>query len=186
MPFKRVHYGDKGETSLLYGGRVSKADPRVEAYGTTDEAVSALGLARAFCRDTWVKEVLLEVQRTLFTIGGELATDAQSYAQFRRHFHPISPEQTARLDALIAELDSKLTLPNAFIVPGGSPGSAALDTARAILRRAERRIVDLHRQGLLANPEVLRFVNRASDLLFLLARWEDRSLPPEVVTGQRV
>lgn len=185
MPFKRVHYGDEGETSLLYGGRVSKADPRVEAYGNTDEAVSAVGLARSLCQDAWVKEVLLEVQRHLFTVGGELATDPQHYAQFTRHFRPITPEHTARLDALIAELDSKLNLPRAFIVPGGSPGSAALDTARAILRRAERRIVELHRQGLLPNPEVLRFVNRASDLLFLLARWEDRSLPYEVVTGQR-
>ncbi|MCS7206836.1 MAG: cob(I)yrinic acid a,c-diamide adenosyltransferase [Dehalococcoidia bacterium] len=186
MPFKRVHYGDQGETSLLYGGRVSKADPRVEAYGSTDEAVSALGMARALCQDAWVKEVLLEVQRALFTVGGELATDVPSYPQFTRHFRPITPEHTARLDALIAQLDSQLTLPNAFIIPGGSPGSAALDMARAVLRRAERRIVDLHRQGLLANPEVLRFVNRASDLLFLLARWEDRALPPEVVTGQRV
>ncbi|GBD11980.1 Cob(I)yrinic acid a,c-diamide adenosyltransferase [bacterium HR23] len=185
MPFKRVHHGDQGETSLLYGGRVSKADPRVEAYGTTDEAVSAIGLARALCHDPWVKEVLLEIQRDLFAVGGELATDAQSYAQFTRHFRPITPERTAHLDTLIAQVDGQLSLPNAFIVPGGSPGSAALDTARAILRRAERRIVDLHRQGLLANPEVLRFVNRAGDLLFLLARWEDRSLPQEVVTGQR-
>jgi len=185
MPFKRVHYGDGGETSLLYGGRVPKTDPRVEAYGTTDEAVSALGLARALCRDPWVRGVLREVQDALFTVGAELATAPQHYAEFTRHFRPLTPDHTQRLDALIAELDSKLPLPQAFIVPGGSPGSAALDLARTILRRAERSIVALHRQGLLVNAEVLRYVNRASDLLFLLARWEDRSLPADMVGGKR-
>ena len=89
--------GDKGQTGLLYGGRVPKTDPRVEAYGTVDEANSALGLGRALAKDPKVKEVLLHVQRELFVVGAELATDADARDTFLRHFSPVTPEMTAQL-----------------------------------------------------------------------------------------
>lgn len=175
--------GDSGETGLLYGGRVSKADPRCEAYGSADSAVSAMGLARALCASPRVKEVLLDVQREMFTLGAELATDPAEYHNLEKHFSVVTAEMVARLESLIDEVDAQIDLPRAFIVPGGSPGSGALDLARSLLRTAERRIVSLDEDGKLKNPEVLRYVNRLSDLLFMLARLEDKDLPPELSTG---
>lgn len=177
--------GDKGETRLLFGGRVSKTDPRCEAYGTTDEAVSAMGLARALCKDARVKEVLLQVQKEMFTLGAELATDPSQYEQVRTNFGVVTAEMVGRLERLIDEVDGIISLPASFIVPGASAGSGALDVARTVLRRAERRIVALRDDGLVPNPEVLRYVNRLSDLLFMLARLEDRALPYELVTGRK-
>ena len=176
--------GDTGETGLLYGGRVSKADPRCEAYGTTDEAVSALGLARALAEDPRVRRVIKQVQRELFTVGAELATDPAEYHKLEEHFSPVTLEMTARLETLIDELSGHIELPRSFIIPGASPASAALDLARTTLRRAERRTVALQEQGMLHNPEVLRYLNRLADLLFVLARYEDRQLPLERLTGE--
>lgn len=177
--------GDLGETGLLYGGRVSKTDPRVEAYGTIDEATSALGVARALAKDSRVRETLLRVQRELFTVAAELATAPAQYDTFKAHFKPATGELTAALEQTIDALKEEVELPSAFIVPGASPGSAALDMARTVLRRAERRVVALKEAGVLANDENLRYINRLSDLLFILARYEDRALPFEVVTGRR-
>ena len=175
--------GDKGQTGLLYGGRVSKADPRCDAYGTTDEANSALGLARALSQDSKVKAILLQVQRELFTVGAELATDAAQYATLRQHFPVVTPAMVERLEHTIDELDAEVHLPRSFVIPGASPASAALDMARTILRRAERHAVALKESGLLVNDEVLRYLNRLSDLAFMLARYEDRALPRELLTG---
>lgn len=177
--------GDEGQTGLLYGGRVSKTDPKCEAYGTTDEAVSTMGLARALSQDARVKEILLETQRQLFTVGAELATDRENYHHLLTHGTIVSSDMVARLEQLIDELMDKVDMPAAFIVPGASPASSALDVARTILRTAERRIVGLHEQGQLLNPEIMRYVNRLSDLLFALARYEDRALPFELVTGEQ-
>ena len=177
--------GDSGETGLLLGGRVSKTDPRCEAYGATDEAVSAMGLARALSEDPRVKDVLLMVQREMFTVGAELATDREQYEQLEANFAVVTPEMTARLEALIDELNEQIDLPSNFIVPGASAASSALDMARSRLRAAERRVVFLHERGMLVNAEVLRYVNRLADLLFMLARYEDRALPFEIVTGKR-
>lgn len=178
--------GDAGETGLLYGGRVSKADPRVETYGAVDEADSAMGLARALAQDQRVKEILLRAQRELFTVAAELATAPEHYETFKRHFKPVTPEQTAQLEETIEALKLEVELPRAFIIPGASAASAALDLARTVLRRAERRVVALKEAGLLANEENLRYLNRLGDLLFILARYEDRALPFELVTGGRV
>ena len=178
-------YGDEGETSLLYGGRVSKNDPHTEAYGITDEAVSTMGLARALSQDGRVKDILRELQRELFTVGAELATDPQRYDLFMRHFKPITPEMVVRMEELIDDLERGMEKPNVFILPGGSPGSAALDVARCMIRTAERRVVALKEQGKLTNPDILRYMNRLGDLLFVLARYEDRSLPLDKVTGER-
>jgi len=177
--------GDSGETGLLLGGRVSKSDPRCEAYGATDEAVSAMGLARVLSEDPRVKDVLLEVQREMFTVGAELATDRDQYEQLEANFAVVTPEMTVRIEALIDELNGQIDLPSNFIVPGGSAASSALDMARSRLRAAERRVVVLQEMGMLVNLEVLRYINRLADLLFMLARYEDRALPFEVVTGKR-
>ncbi|MBI4200798.1 MAG: cob(I)yrinic acid a,c-diamide adenosyltransferase [Chloroflexi bacterium] len=175
--------GDTGETGLLYGGRVSKTDPRCEAYGTTDEAISALGLARALSSSPRVKEIITQAQRELFTVGAELATGPSEYSTMQRHFKAVSAPMVERLEHLIDELDAEVKLPRSFILPGASAASSALDLARTILRRAERRVVGLREAGLLVNPEVLRYLNRLGDLLFMLARYEDRALPLEKLTA---
>ena len=174
--------GDSGQTGLLFGGTISKADPRCEAYGATDAAVSAMGLARALSADMRVKEILLQVQREMFTVGAELATDPANHDKLEANFSVVTTEMVSRLEDLIDELDSQIDLPPAFIVPGRSPGSGALDLARSLLRTSERRTVELHEQAALANPEVLRYLNRLSDLLFMLARFEDRERPFELAT----
>ena len=172
--------GDEGETGLFLGGRVSKADARPEAYGWSDTAVSAMGLARALSGDERVKEVLLRVQREMFTLGSELATDPSRHELLEERFARITPDMVARLEETIDALNAEMDLPPEFIVPGGSPCSAALDLARSIVRTSERRVVGLLEDGKLASPELLRYLNRLSDLLFMLARFEDRALPLEL------
>ena len=163
-------YGDEGETGLLYGGRISKSDLRTEAYGTTDEAVSALGLARALTGDPDVQRIVKRLQRELFTVGAELATDRAEYANLQRHFSVVTPDMTAALENDIDTL-------------GATQASSALDLARSILRRAERRAVQMNLEGMIENPELIRYLNRASDLIFMLARYQDRALPFERLTG---
>ena len=177
--------GDAGETGLLYGGRVSKDDDRVQACGACDEAVSALGLARSLCEDEDVRNAIAAVQHDLFKVGAELATDVNSRHLLEEHFVPVTPEMTEQLEARIDDLQARTELPRAFIVPGASPGSSALDLARSFVRRTERLVVGLERLGMLGNPEVLRYLNRLADYLFMLGRHEDRSLPVEIVTGVR-
>jgi len=173
--------GDKGETRLLFGGKVPKTDPRCEAYGATDEAASHLGLARALCKDARVREAIAQVQRELFTVGAELATDASQYETYRKQLPSTSPELTERLERLMDSMTAEMPPLKGFVLPGGSPGSAALDVARAVVRGAERRAIELQERGLLVNPEIVRYLNRLSDLAFILARYEDRHLPTEMV-----
>ncbi len=186
MPRKSIvtKTGDSGETGLLYGGRVSKADPRTEAYGTVDEAISALGTARALIRDRARHATVLRIQSELFTVGAELATDAGEVANLQKHFLTVTPDFTARLEAEITALEATVALPDAFVIPGGTMAAAALDVARTVLRRAERRIVSLQQQHFPVSPELLRYVNRLSDLAFMLARAEEgAALKP--LTGRR-
>jgi cob(I)alamin adenosyltransferase len=184
---KRVYtkYGDQGETSLLYGGRVSKANPHTEAYGITDEAVSAMGLARAITEDSRVKDVLRDLQRELFTIAAELATDPDKYDLFHQHFQPVTEEMVQKLETTIDRLEEGVEMPKVFILPGGSPASAAIDLARCIIRTSERRVVALHEAGRLTNQLLITYLNRLGDLLFVLARYQDRDLPLELATGER-
>ena len=177
--------GDTGETRLLFGGRLPKTDPRFEACGAADEAISAMGLARALSGEPRVKEILLKVQREMFTVGSELATATDQYEHFKAKFAVVTSGMVDKLESMIDELNAQIDLPPAFIVPGASAASGALDLARSTLRTAERRIVALNEQGLLVNPEILRYVNRLSDLLFMLARYEDREIPFEVLTGEQ-
>ena len=183
MPKLYTKRGDDGTTGLLFGGRISKADPRAEAYGTTDQAVSAMGLARALSESERVREILLKVQRELFAVGSELATDPTNRHHLEERVGVVTSEMVGGLEAFIDEIDAQIDLPRAFIVPGGSPASAALDLARSTLRTAERRVAALDQQGKLGNPEVLRYLNRASDLLFVLGRFEDRDAPYELTKG---
>ena len=167
-------YGDRGETGLLYGGRVSKSDPYLEAYGTTDEAVSTLGFARSLSDNTYIKTIIKGLQADLFTVGAELSTSPKDYKKLEKHFTTISPKMILQLEQQIDELTSHFTLPKSFIIPGSSSVSAALDMARTIVRRAERQAVKLSEMKRLSNLEVLRYLNRLSDLLFILARFNDR------------
>lgn len=187
-PRKKIYtkYGDEGTTGLLYGGRVSKNDPHTEAYGITDEAVSTMGLARTMSDDPKVKYILRELQKELFTVAAELATEPERYDMFKRHFKPVSMEMVTKIEQLIDELEEGVEMPNVFILPGGSSASAAIDMARCIIRTAERRVVALHEQGKLTNPDILNYMNRLGDLLFVLARYQDRDLPLDRVTGERV
>jgi len=176
--------GDRGQTGLLYGGRVSKTDLRTEAYGAVDETISALGLARALTRHDMRRSTILRVQRELFTVGAELATDASQYDTLRQHFLVVTEAMTGQLEGEIGLLEAVVPLADAFVIPGGTSAAAALDVARTVCRRAERRIVAVQEAGMLPNPEVLRYMNRLSDLLFMLARAEEGKASTPV-TGTR-
>ena len=167
--------GDGGETSLLFGDRVAKSDPMCEAYGTIDEAVSALGLARQSCQSQ-VKDIILRLQKELFVVGAELATPAEHYSKLVVKQSVVTSEMVQRLESLIDEFEAKVQMPKGFIIPGGDyAGSAALDLARTVIRRAERRVVALKEAGVVRNDEVLRYLNRLADLVFTLARYEDKA-----------
>ena len=178
---KKVYtkFGDAGETSLLYGGRVSKNSPNTEAYGITDEAVSVMGLARAFPTDPKVNDLLRQLQRELFTIAAELATDPDKYELFQQHFKPFTKEMVQSLETSIDSLEEEFEMPNVFILPGGSQASAAIDLARCVIRTAERRVVAMAEQDGLTNGLIMTYLNRLGDLLFVLARYEDRDITIE-------
>ena len=178
--------GDTGETGLFFGGRVPKNDPRCEAYGQTDHAVCAMGLARSLCSDQKVKDILLEIQNHMFTIGAELAVSEENYGNLKKSYNTVSMDMVSKLETFIDELSSEVNIPAKFIVPGATQGSAALDLARASIRTAERRIISLDESGILNNKTIISYINRLSDLLFMLARYEDRTLPVEVITGQKL
>lgn len=163
--------GDDGTTGLLYGGRVDKDDLRTDAYGTVDEAVSALGLARAELADeaTW-HDAVLSVQRDLFVVGAQLATSTDHWPQLTDGVSRVTADMTTRLETAIDAVTDAFPLPNEFVVPGGRRAGAAIDLARTIVRRAERLAVRMRRADLLPDDVILRYLNRVSDYLFVLAR----------------
>ncbi len=161
--------GDDGTTGLLGGGRAPKDDLRIESYGTVDEASSAIGLARALTADGRVREIAERLQRDLYRLGAELATNPNVAGRFAT----MTKADVTALDALLVELEAEVTMPDGFILPGATPASGALDLARTIVRRAERRCVTLLREGGLRNQEVRRYLNRLSLLLFVLGRYEE-------------
>ncbi len=174
MTIKFSKKGDKGFTSLMGGQRVPKSGPRTEAYGTLDEASSALGLARASARNARTREIILSIQKDLLLLGSELATAAEDASQYDYRLHP---HHVDRLEQWIEELQKGVALKNEFICPGGTVAGAAIDLGRTIVRRAERKAVGLLQQKIISNLEVLRFLNRLADLLFVLARYEEGSDP---------
>jgi cob(I)alamin adenosyltransferase len=166
--------GDKGTTGLMYNRRVSKCHPLVEACGSVDEVNSALGLARATATDRFTKETLLEIQNDLIVLMGELATlpeDAQRY--IKDGFKPFTPETIAKLDGLVEKIESQPVNAKGWAIPGTTVHAAALDMARVICRRAERRVCALHEAGQLRNADAIVYLNRLSDVLWLLARWTE-------------
>ena len=177
--------GDQGETGLLYGGRVAKDDPRVEAYGTIDEAVAALGLARSLSKYPRVKASVLHVQKELFTVAAELAIDVRNYASYDKHFPRESGAMVDRLETEAKAIEAEIAMPPTFIIPGANPTSAALDLARTVVRRAERRAITLERAKLLENHEIIRYLNRLSDFIYTLARYENKDADPELLVGSR-
>ena len=170
--------GDDGTTGLLYGGRISKDDLLTEAYGTTDEAVAALGLARALASDEGMQTDLLALQRELFVVGADLATNPEERKKLEPEVSLVTQTMVKRLEQRIDDLVEQRPLPQEFIVPGANPASAAIDLARSIVRRAERGVVALERAEREVNPEVRRYLNRLSDLLFVLARWQAGEAEP--------
>lgn len=159
--------GDEGYTSLLGSGRVPKYHRRPEAFGTLDEATSALGLARAHAQDPILKDRIYALQKDIYLLMAELATPPENYEKVD---FKIREDDVRRLEVLSDELKEQVEIGKEFIVPGGTVTGAALDLARTIVRRAERQVARLYHEGDVTNPQVLRYLNRLSDLLFILAR----------------
>lgn len=160
--------GDTGETSLFGGGRVSKSSERIDAYGTVDELNSCIGLARAQGLSEKTDQICQKIQNRLFKLGADLATPITAKASVER----IQSEEINWMEETIDKLDKMLPPLKFFILPGGSPGGAALHLARTICRRAER-IVIAGKEQEQFSPDIIRFLNRLSDLLFVLARYEN-------------
>lgn len=173
MPKIYTKKGDDGTTGLLYGGRVAKDDLRTQVYGTLDETVSALGVARAGGLVQRVEDIVIRLQREMFVAGAELATADANRSKLQPGISKVGPAMTARAEADIDALLEEHPLRPEFVLPGETLGAAGLDLARSTVRRAERQAVALDRQGALEDREVLRYLNRVSDLLFALARYEE-------------
>ncbi len=162
--------GDDGTTGLLGKGRVPKNDARIEAVGTLDESSAALGLARASARDDRCKPLLLHAQRDLYRLMAEVAASPENAGQFR-----FEQERVEWLETQIDKLSNVVQMPGEFIVPGDSPAGAALSLARTVVRRAERRLVELFDNNETSNPALQQYLNRLSSLLFVLELVENQA-----------
>jgi cob(I)alamin adenosyltransferase len=164
--------GDKGKTGLYAGKRVSKDDIRVEIFGCLDELCSFLGLAKSLVRNSRTRAILEDVQRDIFVIGAEVATEAKYLGRLKRR---ITSDHVDRLEAHIERIESKANFKGrCFCLPGGNTPAAALDVARTMARKVERRMVTFRRRRLLRNDLVPIYLNRLSDLLFILSRGLER------------
>jgi len=207
--------GDDGTTGLLYGGpRIAKDDPRTEAYGTIDEAVAALGVARAALVSasagmesrastddaeaaetetlgtTELAALILRLQRQLFVVGAELATTPDAWPRLEDGRTRVSETMLDGLESVLADLEGRIAMPTEFVVPGETPASAALELARTILRRAERRATTLEHDHLVPGPWLLPYLNRLADLVWVMARVAEAAeaapARPAVEGGRRV
>ena len=177
--------GDDGTTGLWYGGRVPKHAGRPEAYGSVDEAASALGLARALAeRGGELYDDILRIQNELFVAGAELATAPEAAGRLEPGVSRVTPEMARRLESDIDRYMERVELPPKFVIPGGTELSARLDLARTAVRRAERRVALLKDAGELADDTVLGYLNRLLDVLFAMARFADER-DPELFEGRR-
>ena len=166
--------GDQGSTSLMYNRRVSKCDPRVDAYGAVDELNAALGLARASAGQAFVRDHLVLVQKNLVVLMGELATAVEDLPRYVKDgFSRVTPDLAVQLEVVVKTIEDQKISFRGWATPGGSLPSAALDVARTVCRRAERRVCALEGSNQLDNPEIIVYLNRLSDLLWLLARWTE-------------
>ena len=160
--------GDQGATDLL-GERVGKDDPRIELMGALDESTSSIGLGRAHATIADWQELLVQVQRDLYQIMAELAF----VDELRPDAYRLPAERVGWVEESIAAVEATVELPPQFVIPGDTVAGAALDVARTVVRRAERLAVALDHAGQMPNPEILRYLNRLSSLLFIVARAED-------------
>jgi cob(I)alamin adenosyltransferase len=178
--------GDDGTTGLLYGGRIAKDDARAEAYGTIDEAVSAFGLARAEVNAlrredrlpqalAGLDDTLLQLQRDLFVAGAELATNPDAWSRLVDGQTRVDEAMLTRLEALLRDAEAGVEMPREFIVPGSDRLSAALELARTVVRRAERRVITLDRARLVPGAWLMPYLNRLADLLWVLARLAEQA-----------
>jgi len=180
--------GDDGTTSLWYGGRVPKHDGRTDAYGTLDEAISALGVARALCGDVYesteLHDDILRLQDDLFIAGAELATAPEASERLEDGVSRVTEEMVGWAEERIDHYMDQVELPPQFVIPGGTTLSAQVDLARSIIRRAERKISRLAQEGEIASEALLHLVNRASDLAYAMARFADVA-DPVLFEGRR-
>jgi cob(I)alamin adenosyltransferase len=169
--------GDKGETSLMYGHRVSKSDPRVDAYGCVDELTAALGLARSTAAHKFVCDEILAAQKDLIVVMGELATAPSDKKRLAKDgFQITTSAMVDRITAVINDLEKDKSLyPKDWVIPGENRVSAALDFARTMCRRAERHIAAFSTSDAEFNSEILRYLNRLSDLCWILARYVEKA-----------
>ncbi len=165
--------GDQGLTRLFSGEQISKSSPRPVTYGDLDELISQLSIARLYCRHSQIKDEIVDLQRQLFVVGSEIATNSASLDKLPQR---VDQAFLDVLDARRTTWEDMLTLPNGFIIPGGTLAAAHLHVARTIARRCERRVVALHEQCLIDNPVILIWFNRLSDYLYLLALKEENEL----------
>jgi cob(I)alamin adenosyltransferase len=164
--------GDGGTTGLMYNRRVPKTHPRVEACGAVDELNAALGLARAAAAENFVSENLFWIQKSLVDLMGELGVMLEDLPRYLKDGYAlVTPAMTAKLDVLVQEIEAQKVSFKGWATPGATKSSAALDLARTICRRAERRVCALSEAGELKNAEIIIYLNRLSDLLWLFARW---------------
>ena len=169
--------GDDGSTGLMFNRRVSKCHPRVEAYGTVDELNAALGLARATAHAAFLRESLLAIQKDLVTVMGELATLAEDLPRYvAGGFAVVTPELTVKLDRIVREIEAQNVSFHGWATPGENPSAATLDVARTVCRRAERHVCALHEKSQLHNAEIMVYLNRLSDALWLMARWAESNV----------
>ena len=166
--------GDQGQTRLMYNRTVSKCHPRVEAYGAVDELNAAIGLARATGQQEFVHANLAAIQKDLVVVMGELATAIEDLPRYLKDGYPVvTAELTSGLERTAREIESSTQTPKGWATPGASLPSAALEVARTVCRRAERRVCALQEANQLQNAEIITYLNRLSDLLWLLARWAE-------------
>ncbi len=164
--------GDDGTTALMYDRRVPKTHPRIEACGAVDELNAALGVARPSAKHDFVRNNLLVIQKDLIVLMGELCVQPEDLPRYVKDGHSlVTPVMTATLNALVREIEAQNVSPKSWATPGATPPGAALDLARTICRRAERRVCALKETGELKNAEIVVYLNRLSDLLWLFARW---------------
>ena len=162
--------GDEGETGLLYGGKVSKSSSLPEAYGTVDEAQAILGLVRTECeKGSDLEEKIIHIERDLYVLMAELATDPSKHDKLESGKSKVNEEMINFLEQFIDDISSRFELPKEFVIPGQNRISALLDVARTVVRRAERRTIACDVENSLAVP----YLNRLSDLLWAMARWQE-------------
>ncbi len=187
--------GDDGTTGLLYGGRIPKDDPRTEAYGTIDEAVAALGVVRAQLGvmegDGTLPETLaglpalvLRFQRELFVVGAELAANPDARDRLEDGVTHVDEPMLVGVEIVLADEESRMTMPREFVVPGETSLSASMEVARTILRRAERRAISLRREGLVPGEWLVPYLNRLADLLWVLARTAEQAEQREAMPAR--